>query len=125
MSSAALELLQKRKDAPDAHRIWIFEGSVNREQIKNTWRSIRERTTITLWQEDPTLDGFISEVKEKHGKKFSFKKCLEDAEAQSIHLPMGVLDLRMHDLRFYLSIFWSRPAFNWGIARSHPATNNT
>ncbi|SCA55898.1 Phage integrase [Candidatus Terasakiella magnetica] len=102
LASSTVELLKKRNENNDTHSQWVFEGVIEGNHltdIKNTWKSIRERSTVILWREDPRLNKFMISLDEQYGPKLTCKKCLAEAETLNINMPVGVMDLRMHDLR--------------------------
>ncbi len=71
--------------------------------IKDPWQRIRQAATIALWQDDERLAILIAEERKKlpDGYRIGhlFKVVHTQAQKQKIDLPVGLMDVRLHDQR--------------------------
>ncbi len=102
LSGAALAILQSipRLDR-NPH---ILPGSLAERHLVNIgrpWRRVRERATIILWSEhnDPTISGLVKRLTGEDGQMPAVADVQAAASQQGIELPVGTLDVRLHDLR--------------------------
>lgn len=104
----AIEILKTRK--LHSKNKWVFpsaKGDKHFADPKKSWDRIRQRATIELWKQTPEFAELIKEVNERieNENNYIFSspkliKCIqEEAEARKLELPIGLLDLRLHDLR--------------------------
>lgn len=104
----AMEILHRRKAT--ATNKWVFEGdgaSGHMADPKKSWDRVRQRATIELWKQTPEYAELIDEVKSEidnannyvYSTLKLFKSIQKRAEEKGIELPIGLTDLRIHDLR--------------------------
>jgi len=69
--------------------------------LQKTWRQIREQATIQLWAThmDKRIADLIDDLTHKHRRTPTKNECVSAAEVAEIRLPIGLLNLRLHDLR--------------------------
>ncbi len=106
LSAPALAILQSipRLDKNP----YILPGAVPRKHLVNIdkcWKRIREQTTITLWREsdDAHVSGLVKRLTEKMDEQHDRAPTVAEVQAvaavEDIELPIGALDVRVHDLR--------------------------
>jgi len=104
LSPAALELLNglRRMD----NNPYIFPGKVKGKHLVNIskpWIRIRKTATLILWQQKDKLNKIIAEAKGKLDEKASMielhKEISDLTKGRKIELPVGLTDVRIHDLR--------------------------
>ena len=69
--------------------------------LEKAWRRIRERATVRTWQqsEDKKVSGLVAGLNETLGREPKHGECLAAAEKAKVELPVGLTDVRIHDLR--------------------------
>lgn len=102
----AIQLLEERKKLNPHNCPWVFKGSGKEgyyNDPKKAWIRTLERATVMLWKDIEELSGIIDLAKnnlpEFYTEKMLFKQIHKEAEIKSIELPIGLMDLRIHDLR--------------------------
>lgn len=118
----AKEILNSRKNDMEAKRArafqegkkinteWVFEGDGKKGHLADpakAWKRIRQLATIEIWKQDQMLSEFIekieTDIRSENNYKFTsnklVKKIKEKAKKENINLPIGLLDLRIHDIR--------------------------
>ncbi len=104
----AIDILKRRKALTNSP--WVFEGEGNKGHFadpKKPWDRIRQRATLALWKQNPKLEDFIDDVKYRLKSKDNygftilklFNTVQKEAAEKGIELPIGLIDVRLHDLR--------------------------
>ncbi len=104
----AVEVLEKRRFKTNS--VWVFEGKSQEEHFKDpkkSWNRVRQRATLELWKQNSKHAELIEEVnaqlKKANNYGFTilklFNTVLKEAEKRNIELPVGLMDIRLHDLR--------------------------
>ena len=104
LSDRAKELLDTRLKKSHGNA-WVFpsnskEGYLN--DPKRSWLRIKQRATIFLWEKEEHILSIINEVKKEigdHNLNQFFNRVIKTAEDRDIHLPTGLIDIRLHDIR--------------------------
>jgi integrase len=102
LSGSAMAILQ---GVPrQAGNPFILPGRITGKHLVNIdkpWRRIRDRATVHVWEasEDPELSELISAITSKLGRSPSTVEVRKKAAASGVELPIGLSDLRIHDLR--------------------------
>lgn len=115
LSDMALEVLRRRQTSSLSP--WVFADAKNGEHHyadpKKPWNRILMRGTLAAWEADPRLKPLVEEArnniephKSKHAPKNLpvtperiYKTVQKLAAKQKINLPVGLMDVRLHDLR--------------------------
>ena len=105
LSNVAIDILKER--LKEKNTSWVFPSKTSSSghltEPKKVWRRVLQRATLLLWQADPTLGSFIQETKailpKNHTVERLFKAIQDEAGKEKIDLPLGLMDLRIHDLR--------------------------
>lgn len=101
----AVTILKQRFDNRKSSK-WVFESETSAsghlEEPKKAWYRIKKSATYKVWLNDSIIKDFILTIELKNPNA-SFEKLFEviisEAKKQKIELPVGVMDLRLHDLR--------------------------
>ncbi len=104
----AIELLEKRKRLTNSP--WVFPSDIGTGHLadpKKAWERVRLRATFDLWRRSPDLSNLIDEVdynlRQKNNYVFTivhlYSAVVKEAEKRQINLPIGLLDIRLHDIR--------------------------
>lgn len=102
----ALDILKRRWNNKKSSR-WVFESKTSAtghlQEPKKVWARIKQSATYKIWLTDDRLQEFIESLKKNAPKNYGFSTLFEliqkEAANKKIHLPNGVMDLRLHDLR--------------------------
>lgn len=106
LSDRAIELLDVRLKGSNACP-WVFPSTASKtghlRDPKKAWIRIRQRATIALWELDGVLQPMIQDVKQSLPPDCDigqfYKAASGQAEKQKITLPVGLMDIRLHDIR--------------------------
>lgn len=104
----ALQILERRKAKSKSR--WVFEGDGKDGHFscpKHSWDRIRQTATLELWRNDTELSDFVESVETRLQTQDNYgytvlklvKEIQKEAKAKNIELPVGMLDLRIHDIR--------------------------
>lgn len=101
----AIDLLEKRK--AKSQSIWVFpsqEDSKNHlVNFKRAWKRALQKATIYFWMNDPLSCKFIDPNSEGingyESVDAEFKKIQALAKKSKIELPVGLMDIHIHDIR--------------------------
>lgn len=107
MDQAVDILLQRKKlnnDVAGNNNFFIFPGTGKDGHLadpKKSWKRICMSATIKLWKQDTSLETLFKTIKSKELYSISqiYKTITEAANKKSIELPIGLMDIRIHDLR--------------------------
>lgn len=129
LAPPALEVLQSRSRTDGNPYVLPADGKkrylVN---LQKPWRRIRKRATVWLWQNsEGPISEMVAELSHALGRPASYDECLRAAEEREISLPLGLSDVRIHDLRHsFASIAvaggLSLPVIGALLGHSQPAT---
>jgi len=82
---------------------WVICGQMpgsHRTDIQRLWRRLRCKATVHYWKSvDIEAAKYICEVKESTDILPGYTECREVLSTQNIILPIGLTDVRIHDLR--------------------------
>lgn len=106
LSDRALEILDARLKASN-HSPWVFTSTASKtghlRDPKKAWIRVRQTATIGLWMMDAQLVPIIELARQSlppdHEIGRLFKLVCQQAEKQDVTLPMGLMDIRLHDIR--------------------------
>ena len=106
LSERAITILQRRVDSTISN--WVFpqqaDPSKHFGDPHSAWRRILERATLHLWRQNPKLTAWLERAEQLAPPAYLssisvFKSVTQRAEKESVKLPSGMLDLRIHDIR--------------------------
>jgi len=104
LTKQAIELLSARREFVSGQ--WVFPSNRIDDHMKDpkkAWYSIKLSATLKLWNDLPDIQSFLNAaeavLKGEYNEKKLYELTLELAEKQHVDLPIGLLDLRLHDLR--------------------------
>jgi integrase len=113
----------------DGELVFPSRRGATQTEIKNSWTKITERASV-IWfaarPEEP--DGeLVADLARSLGRDPTLRETEDAAEAIGIELPVGLRDLRVHDLRhsyasFLASAGLSLPTIGALLGHSQPAT---
>ncbi len=104
----AITLLNEIKDKTNSK--WVFPSQTNNDHFsdpKRAWDRIRQRATLELWKQESLYEELINQVITQLEKQDNysctilriFKSVEKEAIFQNIDLPIGLMDIRLHDIR--------------------------
>lgn len=68
--------------------------------LQKPWRRIRKLATVLYWlRHTDTAAQWVNTIAERTGQRPSWEECQKTAEAEQFELPVGLVDVRIHDLR--------------------------
>ena len=104
LSNQAMDILNARKK--QAQSEWVFASTGAKGHLndpKKAWKRICNDATIRLWESDEQLAPLVAETKAKMSKHYTVQQLItaiqKAAEEKKAPLPVGLLDVRLHDLR--------------------------
>lgn len=105
LTEKAIEILSRRKRRTNSP--WVFPGEKDSTQYypdpSRAWDRIRKRATLYIWSDDSVLTAIIAESEQEKNPSVAFdqffKLIQKKAEDNKINLAIGLLDVRMHDVR--------------------------
>tara|TARA_R110002095_G_scaffold31842_1_gene30522 strand:- start:11595 stop:12968 length:1374 start_codon:yes stop_codon:yes gene_type:complete len=110
LTKKAEEILEQLLKASHSNP-WVFPSATSKaghyNDPKKAWDRIRQRATIEIWQKNPTLAALIETVDkalaaaDNYGYETLklYKTIRSEAERLNIELPIGLSDIRIHDIR--------------------------
>jgi integrase len=135
LSAPARQLLaemRSRLATPPADSDMLFptrRTDAPKTDIKNSWAKITARATVIFFASRPDEpDGkLVADLSRSLGREPTIREVAEAAQAVGIELPVGLRDLRQHDLRhshasFLASDGLSLPVIGALLGHSNPAT---
>ncbi len=101
----ALDILRKRK--ANSNSDWVFPSSEDPTKhlvnFKRAWKRTQQKGTIYLWTTDEMYKHFISDydlsVTKYEDVNKTYHSILNKAKEQNITLPVGLMDIHIHDIR--------------------------
>jgi integrase len=86
---------------------WVFpspsSASGHLEEPKKVWQNVLKCATCKIWQQNDNLKALILKARKSLPEAFCtidlFKAIQAQAKKEGVELPVGVLDIRLHDLR--------------------------
>lgn len=117
LNALALEIL--RRTPAEERNPYLLPGTkkgAHLVNIEKPWRKVRRRATVRLWTEspDPSISGLVVDLAEILGRDPTYEECEAAAE---FDLPVGVSDLRLHDLRRTVGSWMSQSAVDLNTIR--------
>jgi integrase len=68
--------------------------------LQKPWRRIRKQATVLFWlRHSDTAARLVHELTEKTGEQPTWEECQKTAKTVNFDLPVGMTDVRIHDLR--------------------------
>lgn len=106
LSSRAEEILNQRLKANPGNP-WVFPSDTSKEghlaDPKKAWIRIKQRATIELWRSNTALSPLVDKVYDAFSEDTDvgtvFKAIEKQADDEGLELPMGLMDIRIHDIR--------------------------
>ncbi|MCK5296073.1 MAG: tyrosine-type recombinase/integrase, partial [Alphaproteobacteria bacterium] len=106
LSAKAEEVLERRLKASNGSQ-WVFQSenskAGNLNDPKKAWIRVKQYATLLLWSQEERLAKIIDEIKQKLPENYDvgsfFKKVEEKVKKRELHLPTGLMDIRLHDIR--------------------------
>ena len=81
---------------------FVITGSVpgqNLRGLQKVWERVRPRATLTIWQTAEPAKGIIDQLEAKLDRDPTYLEITDAAEKASVTLPVGLSNVRLHDLR--------------------------
>lgn len=110
LTSRAEKILEHRLKLSHGNP-WVFPSSSSKQghfhDPKKAWNRVRQRATLELWKQNPEVQKLIEAVKKDLSSKdnygYTILKLFSAVEAkakqENIELPIGLMDIRLHDIR--------------------------
>ena len=105
----AIEILERRRKK--TNRKWVFPSDKTEGHLadpKKAWKRILTNATIKYWKVHPDAQPLVMEVKAKQEALTTnelFNAVQSLAEKKDVELPIGLMDVRLHDLRRKMGSF--------------------
>ena len=104
LNPPAMVVLNNLKANANADAIWVIPGAKEGNalvNIRKPWTRIRKRATVRLWLADPeSPEGrMTARLAARLGREPSYDECVTESSSLDIKLPIGMTDVRLHDLR--------------------------
>lgn len=104
LSAPALQILS---DIPQIHgNPYVICGAKEKSRlvnIKDPWNRIRKMATLNIWEDSQQLADLVGKAKSELPTGFRidalYALVLKLAKKSNINLPVGLMDVRIHDLR--------------------------
>lgn len=101
----AMDILQTRKQTSNSD--WVFPSLEDETKhfvnFKRAWKRTQQKGTIYLWATDHRYMKYIREydlsVNDYEHVNKSYKTILDRAKKENITLPIGLMDIHIHDIR--------------------------
>jgi integrase len=102
LGAPSLDVLSRIERLPD--NPWVICGKkpgARRTDLQPPWRRFRKRATVRLWARDDVTPAtlLVTRLECQLGREPTHNECLAAAEKQELELPIGLADVRIHDLR--------------------------
>lgn len=83
---------------------YVFPGEVPGASfigLPKAWERIRARATLAMWRsaEGTAAGRLVAELEGKLGRAATFDEVVTEAKTSKVELPVGLMDVRLHDLR--------------------------
>lgn len=102
LSAPALEVLSKiEREDGNPHVIRGRKARTRLVGLNHIWLRFRDRATVKLLaaDSDPAISGLVRRLREKLDREPTLAECRAAAAKGKIDLPIGMTDVRLHDLR--------------------------
>jgi len=102
LSAPALALLSAMHEDAFKEVPFLFPGDKEGKPLhdfKREWTNIRKAATIEIWKGEPEILDLINGLTSDLGRAPKFIEIDKAATKQKIKLPVGLQDVRIHDLR--------------------------
>lgn len=101
----AMDILRERKE--NSVSDWVFPSDTDPRHhfvnAKRAWKRTKQKATIHYWSADDRLAILIEQCRDEINNEYYvdswFKLIVKRAEQQNITLPVGLMDIRLHDVR--------------------------
>ena len=103
----AVEILKKRKLRTNGE--WVLPSpsrSSNTGHLadpKKAWKRVLKRATLYSWSETPEYDAIVASASAKISEPKTvdriYDACVAEAKRRGVKLPVGLIDIRLHDIR--------------------------
>ena len=106
LSGKAEEILERRLKSSNANP-WVFQSEASKSghlnDPKKAWVRVKQRATLSLWSQEPTLSEIIEETKQPLPPDYDigslYQRVEKEAKSRQIQPPTGLMDIRLHDIR--------------------------
>lgn len=106
LSGKAEELLDRRLKASHGNP-WVFPSETSKKghltDPKKAWIRIKQRATLALWAHDEEaavlIETVTSTLPADHDIGTRFDAVFKEAQRKRMELPIGLMDIRLHDIR--------------------------
>ncbi|MXV16886.1 tyrosine-type recombinase/integrase [Hufsiella ginkgonis] len=104
LASQAVTVLKRRRETSKSDWVFPQDGDLSKHIVneKRGWKRTLENATIYLWRDHSNVSSWLEEVERNDENPYHtrlFKRINQRAMQQSIKLPVGLMDIRLHDLR--------------------------
>lgn len=126
----------KRKFAKKERSKWVFASKTSAkghlQEPKKVWKRVLQSATHKIWLTDNNLKGFIEAVSDGLSKNAGLSALFQAIEGEAkkakIDLPVGIMDVRLHDLRRSLGSWMARSGaseYIIGKSLNHKSSKST
>jgi integrase len=102
LGAPALDVLSRIERLPD--NPWVICGKkpgARRTDLQPPWQRVRKRATVRLWAraQGSAAADLVHRLEPRFDREPTYDDCLAAAQKKSPELPIGLVDVRIHDLR--------------------------
>jgi integrase len=102
LGAPALDVLSRIERLPD--NPWVICGKkagTRRTDLQPPWQRSRKRATVRLWARDDgsPAASLVAHLERQLRREPTYGECVAAAKCQKLELPIGLADVRIHDLR--------------------------
>jgi len=106
LSGRAEEILERRLKGSNANP-WVFPSDTSKNghlsDPKKAWVRVKQRATLSFWSLEEMLSALIKTkvqtLPSGHDIGSLYTGVVTEAKSQKLSLPMGLMDIRIHDIR--------------------------
>ncbi len=105
LTDRAVEILKARCESATSHWVFPQDDDPSKHLVKHDqgWKRILERATVAMWLQHPQVKDWVSNKLLSYVSFYNSvsqqKWLLSKAKENNITLPVGLMDIRLHDLR--------------------------
>ncbi|ASZ11182.1 site-specific integrase [Chitinophaga pendula] len=101
----AMDILRKRKEISVSD--WVFPSDLDPRShfvnVKRAWKRVKQKATIYFWSSDEKLKLLVEQCRDEIDNEYFvslwIKLIIKVAKDDGITLPVGLMDVRLHDVR--------------------------
>ncbi len=102
LGAPALDVLASIECQPE--NPWVICGKkprARRADLQPPWQRLRNRATVRLWAraQGTAAAGLVHRLERDLGRESTYDECLAAGRRENLDLPIGLTDVRIHDLR--------------------------